>query len=324
MPSPPDIPTCQGTSRQIDALPQSRQMGTAQRRHGQPCEKLLDHYQQQSTCSLPSPTNPRPLVPLVSRQMLHIMVVRNSARHILPSPRVQILGQMPSMPNALTRYDWPSSALALRRLPTAQRLWVPKWLCSTLPTGNRKQETTFCVGGKRTNRRALAAVKKRHLTFTSAVAPMLAPRLSGHSTCRLYHATSTHRPPNRLLNLVSCPSCTPPSTRLTGTHRRPIRSLRNKHSPHNPYLVTALSLMASSLHIGRQHSIFILSGWAGAQRESNGQADSFDVSGKWPGNSGSTAAASKNQSTIRICPVRWPGKGWLGLSVEPYSVPRLF
>ena len=31
--------------------------------------------------------------------------------------------------------DWPSTALALRRTATHQRLWVPKWLCSTLPIG---------------------------------------------------------------------------------------------------------------------------------------------------------------------------------------------
>jgi hypothetical protein len=38
-------------------------------------------------------------------------------------------------PNALNTYDWKSSALALRRLPTPQRLWIPKWLCSTIPIG---------------------------------------------------------------------------------------------------------------------------------------------------------------------------------------------
>jgi hypothetical protein len=32
-------------------------------------------------------------------------------------------------------FDWPSAALALRRLPLHQRLWIPKWLCSTLPIG---------------------------------------------------------------------------------------------------------------------------------------------------------------------------------------------
>ena len=31
--------------------------------------------------------------------------------------------------------DWPSAALALRRTTIHQRLWIPKWLCSTLPFG---------------------------------------------------------------------------------------------------------------------------------------------------------------------------------------------
>ena len=38
-------------------------------------------------------------------------------------------------PATMHSYDWGSSALALTRLPTHQRLWIPKWLCSTLPIG---------------------------------------------------------------------------------------------------------------------------------------------------------------------------------------------
>ena len=38
-------------------------------------------------------------------------------------------------PLSLQVFDWPGSALALRRLPTHQRLWIPKWMCSVLPIG---------------------------------------------------------------------------------------------------------------------------------------------------------------------------------------------
>ncbi len=37
--------------------------------------------------------------------------------------------------NTYTSLDWSASALALRRLAIHQRLWIPKWLCSTLPIG---------------------------------------------------------------------------------------------------------------------------------------------------------------------------------------------
>jgi hypothetical protein len=38
-------------------------------------------------------------------------------------------------PTALQSFDWPGSSLALRLSPTHQRLWIPKWICSTLPIG---------------------------------------------------------------------------------------------------------------------------------------------------------------------------------------------
>ena len=44
-----------------------------------------------------------------------------------------------SQPDALHTFDWSSSALALRRIPTFQRLWTPKWLCSVLPFGKNLQ-----------------------------------------------------------------------------------------------------------------------------------------------------------------------------------------
>lgn len=37
--------------------------------------------------------------------------------------------------NAFTSFDWSSTSKALSRLPTYQRLWIPKWVCSTLPIG---------------------------------------------------------------------------------------------------------------------------------------------------------------------------------------------
>jgi len=41
--------------------------------------------------------------------------------------------------DAFASFDWQASALALRRLPTHQRLWLPKWLCSVLPIGRNLQ-----------------------------------------------------------------------------------------------------------------------------------------------------------------------------------------
>jgi hypothetical protein len=37
--------------------------------------------------------------------------------------------------NTYTTLNWSASALALRRIAVHQRLWIPKWLCSTLPIG---------------------------------------------------------------------------------------------------------------------------------------------------------------------------------------------
>jgi hypothetical protein len=34
-----------------------------------------------------------------------------------------------------TTLNWSASALALRRIAVHQHLWIPKWLCSTLPIG---------------------------------------------------------------------------------------------------------------------------------------------------------------------------------------------
>ncbi len=42
-------------------------------------------------------------------------------------------------PDSFASYDWRASALAFRRLPTHQRLWIPKWLCSVLPIGRNLQ-----------------------------------------------------------------------------------------------------------------------------------------------------------------------------------------
>jgi hypothetical protein len=38
-------------------------------------------------------------------------------------------------PLSLQVFDWTGAAMALRRLTTYQRLWIPKWMCSVLPIG---------------------------------------------------------------------------------------------------------------------------------------------------------------------------------------------
>jgi hypothetical protein len=89
--------------------------------------------------SRPSPTSLQPLPGHWSiwfnDQRLPSWTLRE-AQYLYHRPLVKTYwNRRLGMDTSISSHDWEAAALALRRMPIHHRLWVPKWMCATLPFG---------------------------------------------------------------------------------------------------------------------------------------------------------------------------------------------